>query len=172
MHDMQDMLTGIYLLFFFFFNLFFFLVLCSYTAPKRLKSCFVNSKHMLYTQFTHIHYIKLEEWFNFNAFISLVLQDYYVVILCPTEVDIQVRRILQIPLWSQRVIYLQGSALKDQDLMRAKWVKVCPASDVWCSLILDLWITSHMYKLMNEMKWFNLIIRLHKTRSCLNVWQF
>uniref|UniRef100_A0A8C5GSM7 RCK N-terminal domain-containing protein n=1 Tax=Gouania willdenowi TaxID=441366 RepID=A0A8C5GSM7_GOUWI len=48
------------------------------------------------------------------------LQDYYVVILCPTEMDIQVRRILQIPLWSQRVIYLQGSALKDQDLMRAK----------------------------------------------------
>ncbi|XP_012576623.1 PREDICTED: potassium channel subfamily T member 1-like [Condylura cristata] len=34
--------------------------------------------------------------------------------------DIQVRRVLQIPLWSQRVIYLQGSALKDQDLMRAK----------------------------------------------------
>lgn len=50
-------------------------------------------------------------------------QDYYVVILCPTEMDIQVRRILQIPLWSQRVIYLQGSALKDQDLMRAKWVE-------------------------------------------------
>uniref|UniRef100_A0A8C9TSC6 Potassium sodium-activated channel subfamily T member 1 n=1 Tax=Scleropages formosus TaxID=113540 RepID=A0A8C9TSC6_SCLFO len=47
------------------------------------------------------------------------LQDYYVVILCPTEMDIQVRRVLQIPLWSQRVIYLQGSALKDQDLMRA-----------------------------------------------------
>lgn len=50
----------------------------------------------------------------------LLLQDYYVVILCPTEMDIQVRRVLQIPLWSQRVIYLQGSALKDQDLMRAK----------------------------------------------------
>ncbi|XP_029108892.1 potassium channel subfamily T member 1 isoform X5 [Scleropages formosus] len=48
------------------------------------------------------------------------LQDYYVVILCPTEMDIQVRRVLQIPLWSQRVIYLQGSVLKDQDLMRAK----------------------------------------------------
>uniref|UniRef100_A0A2I3LRP4 Potassium sodium-activated channel subfamily T member 1 n=1 Tax=Papio anubis TaxID=9555 RepID=A0A2I3LRP4_PAPAN len=46
------------------------------------------------------------------------LQDYYVVILCPTEMDVQVRRVLQIPLWSQRVIYLQGSALKDQDLMR------------------------------------------------------
>uniref|UniRef100_A0A3B3RND9 Potassium sodium-activated channel subfamily T member 1 n=1 Tax=Paramormyrops kingsleyae TaxID=1676925 RepID=A0A3B3RND9_9TELE len=48
------------------------------------------------------------------------IQDYYVVILCPTEMDIQVRRILQIPLWSQRVIYLQGSVLKDQDLLRAK----------------------------------------------------
>ncbi|XP_076613366.1 potassium channel subfamily T member 1 isoform X2 [Chaetodon auriga] len=48
------------------------------------------------------------------------LQDYYVVILCPTEMDIQVRRVLQIPLWSQRVIYLQGSVLKDQDLLRAK----------------------------------------------------
>nr|XP_029497998.1 potassium channel subfamily T member 2-like [Oncorhynchus nerka] len=48
------------------------------------------------------------------------LQDYYVIILCPTEMDPQVRRVLQIPLWSQRVIYLQGSALKDQDLIRAK----------------------------------------------------
>uniref|UniRef100_A0A663EIM4 Potassium sodium-activated channel subfamily T member 2 n=1 Tax=Aquila chrysaetos chrysaetos TaxID=223781 RepID=A0A663EIM4_AQUCH len=38
------------------------------------------------------------------------LQDYYVVILCPTEMDAQVRRVLQIPMWSQRVIYLQGSA--------------------------------------------------------------
>lgn len=57
---------------------------------------------------------------KFFNIISAFLQDYYVVILCPTEIDIQVRRILQIPLWSQRVIYLQGSALKDQDLMRAK----------------------------------------------------
>uniref|UniRef100_A0ACB8F2B6 Potassium channel, sub T, member 2 n=1 Tax=Sphaerodactylus townsendi TaxID=933632 RepID=A0ACB8F2B6_9SAUR len=50
----------------------------------------------------------------------VVLCDYYVVILCPTEMDAQVRRVLQIPMWSQRVIYLQGSALKDQDLLRAK----------------------------------------------------
>ncbi|XP_075433952.1 potassium channel subfamily T member 1-like [Ascaphus truei] len=49
-----------------------------------------------------------------------LVQDHYVVLLCPTEMDLPVRRVLQIPLWSQRVIYLQGSALKDQDLMRAK----------------------------------------------------
>ncbi|XP_061655676.1 potassium channel subfamily T member 2 isoform X2 [Phyllopteryx taeniolatus] len=48
------------------------------------------------------------------------LQDYYVVILCPSEMGLQVRRVLQIPLWSQRVICLQGSVLKDQDLLRAK----------------------------------------------------
>ncbi|KAI4885497.1 hypothetical protein NFI96_033718, partial [Prochilodus magdalenae] len=48
------------------------------------------------------------------------LQDYYVIILCPMETGTQVRRVLQIPLWSQRVIYLQGSALKDKDLFRAK----------------------------------------------------
>ncbi|XP_076828197.1 potassium channel subfamily T member 2 [Brachyhypopomus gauderio] len=48
------------------------------------------------------------------------LQDYYVVILCPSEMDTQVRRVLQIPLWSQRVIYMQGSALKNQDLFRSK----------------------------------------------------
>uniref|UniRef100_A0A7N6A562 RCK N-terminal domain-containing protein n=1 Tax=Anabas testudineus TaxID=64144 RepID=A0A7N6A562_ANATE len=50
----------------------------------------------------------------------VIWKDYYVVILCPTEMDLQVRRVLQIPLWSQRVIYLQGSVLKDQDLLRAK----------------------------------------------------
>ncbi|KAI4871937.1 hypothetical protein NFI96_016929 [Prochilodus magdalenae] len=51
---------------------------------------------------------------------AAVQADYYVVILCPAEIDVQVRRVLHIPLWAQRVIYLQGSALKDQDLMRAK----------------------------------------------------
>uniref|UniRef100_A0A8C4R1A8 Potassium sodium-activated channel subfamily T member 1 n=1 Tax=Eptatretus burgeri TaxID=7764 RepID=A0A8C4R1A8_EPTBU len=48
------------------------------------------------------------------------LQDCFVVILCPADMDGQVRRVLQIPLWAQRVLYLQGSALKDQDLDRVK----------------------------------------------------
>ena len=52
--------------------------------------------------------------------VYVCVQDYYVVILCPAEMDVQVRRVLHVPLWAQRVIYLQGSALKDQDLMRAK----------------------------------------------------
>lgn len=54
------------------------------------------------------------------SWVCVFPQDYYVVILCPAEMDVQVRRVLHVPLWAQRVIYLQGSALKDQDLMRAK----------------------------------------------------
>uniref|UniRef100_A0A673LKH5 Potassium channel subfamily T member 2-like n=1 Tax=Sinocyclocheilus rhinocerous TaxID=307959 RepID=A0A673LKH5_9TELE len=51
-----------------------------------------------------------------------ILQEYYVIILCPAEQDAAVRRVLRIPMWSHRVIYLQGSALKDQDLVRANYI--------------------------------------------------
>lgn len=49
-----------------------------------------------------------------------LLQDYYVVLLSPCEVDSTMKMILQIPMWAQRVIYIQGSALKDTDLTRAR----------------------------------------------------
>lgn len=72
---------------------------------------------------THAHFYRLDNTFTDAKILIRFLcnsKDYYVVILCPTEMDLQVRRVLQIPLWSQRVIYLQGSVLKDQDLLRAK----------------------------------------------------
>ncbi|RWS09666.1 potassium channel subfamily T member 2-like protein, partial [Dinothrombium tinctorium] len=46
--------------------------------------------------------------------------DFYVVLLSPCELDTTMKMILQVPMWAQRVIYIQGSALKDTDLMRAK----------------------------------------------------
>ncbi|KAF8786962.1 Potassium channel subfamily T member 2 like protein [Argiope bruennichi] len=49
-----------------------------------------------------------------------LLQDYYVVLLSPCELDATMKMILQIPMWAQRVIYIQGSALKDLDLARAR----------------------------------------------------
>ncbi|CAN7994306.1 unnamed protein product, partial [Ixodes hexagonus] len=49
-----------------------------------------------------------------------LFQDYYVVLLSPCEVDATMKMILQIPMWAQRVIYIQGSALKDTDLTRAR----------------------------------------------------
>ncbi|XP_076288743.1 slowpoke 2 isoform X5 [Lasioglossum baleicum] len=49
-----------------------------------------------------------------------LLQDYYVVLLSPMELDTTMRMILQVPIWAQRVIYIQGSCLKDNDLIRAR----------------------------------------------------
>jgi len=52
--------------------------------------------------------------------INLNSQDYYVVLLSPMELDTTMRMILQVPIWAQRVIYIQGSCLKDGDLARAR----------------------------------------------------
>lgn len=49
-----------------------------------------------------------------------LLQDFYVVLLSPCELDTTMKMILQVPMWAQRVIYIQGSALKDTDLTRAR----------------------------------------------------
>ncbi|XP_076336746.1 potassium channel subfamily T member 2-like isoform X3 [Tachypleus tridentatus] len=49
-----------------------------------------------------------------------LLQDYFVVLLSPCELDSTMRMILQVPLWAQRVIYIHGSAMKDADLTRAR----------------------------------------------------
>jgi hypothetical protein len=43
-----------------------------------------------------------------------------VVLLSPMELDTTMRMILQVPIWAQRVIYIQGSCLKDADLARAR----------------------------------------------------
>jgi hypothetical protein len=43
-----------------------------------------------------------------------------VVLLSPMELDTTMRMILQVPIWAQRVIYIQGSCLKDGDLARAR----------------------------------------------------
>lgn len=48
------------------------------------------------------------------------LQDVHVVLLCPSDLDSTLRILLQVPLWSQRVTYLKGSALIDEDLIRAR----------------------------------------------------
>ncbi|GFS09093.1 potassium channel subfamily T member 1-like Protein [Elysia marginata] len=48
------------------------------------------------------------------------LQDYFVVLLSPCELDTTMKMLLQVPLWAQRVIYVQGSALKDTDLTRCR----------------------------------------------------
>uniref|UniRef100_A0A158Q6W7 Potassium channel subfamily T member 1 n=1 Tax=Elaeophora elaphi TaxID=1147741 RepID=A0A158Q6W7_9BILA len=47
-------------------------------------------------------------------------QNYLVILLSPCEMDDRMRMLLKIPMWSTRVLYIRGSALKDDDLERAK----------------------------------------------------
>lgn len=42
------------------------------------------------------------------------------MLLSPMELDPTMKMILQVPMWAQRVIYIQGSCLKDGDLTRAR----------------------------------------------------
>ena len=45
------------------------------------------------------------------------------MLLSPCELDATLKMILQVPLWAARVIYIQGSALKDADLSRCRLEK-------------------------------------------------
>ncbi|VDN58405.1 unnamed protein product [Dracunculus medinensis] len=49
-------------------------------------------------------------------------QDFMVILLSPCEMDDQMRMLLKIPMWASRVLYLRGSALKDEDLERVRMV--------------------------------------------------
>ncbi|VDL70773.1 unnamed protein product [Nippostrongylus brasiliensis] len=44
----------------------------------------------------------------------------HVVLLSPAELDNQTRLLLKIPIYSERVFYVKGSALRDEDLERAR----------------------------------------------------
>lgn len=57
----------------------------------------------------------LNEFYAHPAF-----QKHYVVLLSPTELEGSLKVFMQIPIWTERVIYLQGSALRESDLLRAK----------------------------------------------------
>jgi potassium channel subfamily T protein 1 len=48
------------------------------------------------------------------------LQNFYVVLLSPCELDKNLATILHVPLWAQRVIFIQGSAMNNSDLNRAQ----------------------------------------------------
>ena len=43
------------------------------------------------------------------------------VFLCPSALDSALKVLLRDPVWSQRVTYLKGSALIDEDLIRARY---------------------------------------------------
>ncbi|XP_035706389.1 potassium channel subfamily T member 2-like isoform X3 [Folsomia candida] len=77
-----------------------------------------NDHHVVVCS-TTLHADTIMDFLN-EFFSHPMLQDYCVVLLSPMELDTTMRMILQVPIWAQRVIYIQGSCLKDGDLIRAR----------------------------------------------------
>ncbi|KAL5290206.1 KCNT2 family protein [Megaselia abdita] len=77
-----------------------------------------SEKHVVVCS-TTLHADTIMDFLN-EFYAHPLLQDYYVVLLSPMELDTTMRMILQVPIWAQRVIYIQGSCLKDGDLVRAR----------------------------------------------------
>ncbi|XP_065161092.1 potassium channel subfamily T member 2 isoform X4 [Atheta coriaria] len=77
-----------------------------------------SEKHVVVCS-TTLHADTIMDFLN-EFYAHPLLQDYYVVLLSPMELDTTMRMILQVPIWAQRVIYIQGSCLKDGDLIRAR----------------------------------------------------
>lgn len=107
-----------------------------------------SEKHVVVCS-TTLHADTIMDFLN-EFYAHPLLQDFYVVLLSPMELDTTMRMILQVPIWAQRVIYiqvgyphslvlcfldgpadvmspvllvprfLQGSCLKDGDLARAR----------------------------------------------------
>ncbi|XP_033248362.1 potassium channel subfamily T member 1 isoform X5 [Drosophila miranda] len=77
-----------------------------------------SEKHVVVCS-TTLHADTIMDFLN-EFYAHPLLQDFYVVLLSPMELDTTMRMILQVPIWAQRVIYIQGSCLKDGDLARAR----------------------------------------------------
>uniref|UniRef100_A0A336LTT0 CSON000335 protein n=1 Tax=Culicoides sonorensis TaxID=179676 RepID=A0A336LTT0_CULSO len=77
-----------------------------------------SEKHVVVCA-TSLHADTIMDFLN-EFYAHPLLQDFYVVLLSPIELDTTMRMILQVPIWAQRVIYIQGSCLKDGDLARAR----------------------------------------------------
>ncbi|XP_054711041.1 potassium channel subfamily T member 1-like [Uloborus diversus] len=97
----------------------------AYTWMERQKLGFAYSRHRAQNErhvvvcSTMLRSDTVMDFLN-EFYAHPLLQDYYVVLLSPTELDATMKMILQVPMWAQRVIYIQGSVLKDFDLARAR----------------------------------------------------
>lgn len=66
-----------------------------------------SEKHVVVCS-TTLHADTIMDFLN-EFYAHPLLQDYYVVLLSPMELDTTMRMILQVPIWAQRVIYIQAS---------------------------------------------------------------
>lgn len=69
-----------------------------------------SEKHVVVCS-TTLHADTIMDFLN-EFYAHPLLQDFYVVLLSPMELDTTMRMILQVPIWAQRVIYIQVSVLR------------------------------------------------------------
>ncbi|VDK58488.1 unnamed protein product [Anisakis simplex] len=75
-------------------------------------------KHVVVT-ITHLEAEFIQDFLT-EFFAHSEHQNHLIILLSPCEMDDRMRMLLKIPLWSSRVLYIRGSALKDEDLERAR----------------------------------------------------
>ena len=96
-----------------------FLVCCGVNVCLNLFSWASNSNDSFVFVEVSYYVTDLKRHFQ-QLYKFLFYQEFYVVLLSPCELDATLKMILQVPLWAARVIYIQGSALKDADLSRCR----------------------------------------------------
>jgi len=72
-----------------------------------------SEKHVVVCS-TTLHADTIMDFLN-EFYAHPLLQDFYVVLLSPMELDTTMRMILQVPIWAQRVIYIQVHVLHNPD---------------------------------------------------------
>ncbi|PIK59177.1 putative potassium channel subfamily T member 2-like, partial [Apostichopus japonicus] len=77
-----------------------------------------NERHVVVCS-TTLHYDQFID-FLYEFYAHPLLQDYFVVLLSPCELDLSLKTLLQSLSGPSVVIYIQGSALKDHDLNRCR----------------------------------------------------
>ncbi|VDN30341.1 unnamed protein product [Gongylonema pulchrum] len=77
-----------------------------------------NEKHVVVTV-THLEAEFIQDFLS-EFYAHPEHQNYLVILLSPCEMDDRMRMLLKIPMWSNRVLYIRGSALIDGDLERAR----------------------------------------------------
>ncbi|XP_022094586.1 potassium channel subfamily T member 1-like isoform X4 [Acanthaster planci] len=82
-----------------------------------------SGKHVVVCA-TVLQYDLITDFLN-EFYAHNLLHGHYVVLVSPCELDNSLKALLQVPLWAQRVIYIQGSVLKDQDLIRINVAQAC-----------------------------------------------
>ena len=81
-----------------------------------------SEKHVVVCS-TTLHADTIMDFLN-EFYAHPLLQDFYVVLLSPMELDTTMRMILQVPIWAQRVIYIQvkNNCLSVKRSMSILWI--------------------------------------------------